>query len=628
MNIQIQLCGMLILVLLYIFYKSNKTLQLYTERVFHRTMCVAIISLFLDILSIVMIVNRQKIPLFFVNAICKFYIITLVWMTMMALDYVLTDLYSETVHKRITKKIFLLTAIQSLIVCLVPIYIYENGKEVYTYGPAVLCVYGFVLLYMLSTVVVIFRYIQKMNKRRVLAIVLWMSIWIIAAMIQFLNNELLIVGFASAIGVLILFVIIENPEANLDKKLGCFNSYALTEYGKLLIERDESFSLMEVCFGKLDALEEYGLDMETIMQKVLHLANRYTGTKAFKNINSNLLIIGKNSKQLRGFGEKVLEVLADYDILHRDAGVILVLKGNSFVKVEDLFHFLTFVRNRYEGDKSRVFIADEDVIMKYRERSLIETQIADALEDDRVEVFYQPIYSNKEHKFTSAEALVRIRKEDGNLLPPGVFIPVSEKSGQIIELGDRIFEKVCELLKNTEGYGLGIHYIEVNLSVVQCEIVDLADRLISIIEKYGVNPSKINLEITETASIKVKTNLEKNMKKLIDYGFTFSLDDFGKGESNLMYMVEMPVSLVKLDYDMSKAFFSSEKAKHVVRAVVNMAHDMNMKLVAEGIETKQETEDICREGIDYIQGYYYAKPLPEDEFLTFMENKNQKAAVR
>ena len=167
---------------------------------------------------------------------------------------------------------------------------------------------------------------------------------------------------------------------------------------------------------------------------------------------------------------------------------------------------------------------------------------------------------------------------------------------------------------------LGIHYIEVNLSVVQCEKENLAERLISIIEKYQIKPEWINLEITETASIKARKSLLTNMNKLIEYGFSFSLDDFGKGESNLMYVVEMPVSIIKLDYDMSKAFFQNPKAQHVVRAVVGMAHGMNLHVVAEGIEEQAEIDAMEQEAIDYIQGYFYSKPIPMDEFLQFVKN--------
>ena len=115
-----------------------------------------------------------------------------------------------------------------------------------------------------------------------------------------------------------------------------------------------------------------------------------------------------------------------------------------------------------------------------------------------------------------------------------------------------------------------------------------------------------------------------SMKKLIEKGFTFSLDDFGKGESNLMYVVEMPVSIVKLDYDMSKAYFNTQKAKHVVKAVVGMAHELNLKIVAEGIETENEIRTMREEGIDYIQGYYYSKPIPQEEFIAFVRQHNLK----
>ncbi len=624
MNIQMQLCGLLILLLLHIFYRSSKNLQLYTERIFYYTMCVATVSLCLDMLSLVVIRYRQQLPMVLVNGVCKVYIISLVWVTMSALKYVLTDLFSEMLHKNKAKILNTICIFQGILVALLPIRIYENGKQVYTYGPAVLGVYTFVALYMLATIIVMIKFHQKMNKRRVLAICLWMGIWFVAALIQFIINELLIVGFASAIGMLILFVIIENPEANLDKKLGCFNSYALTEYVRGLMESGENFSLLEISFGKLQALEEYGVDMVSVLQKVLQSVKRHTHALAFRNINSNLLVVGNNSKQLNELGKIVLDILSDYDVLHKEVMTTLVVQGNSFRETNDLFHFLTFVRNRYGNDKSKVFLADEAVIMKFRERTLIEFKIREALEEDRVEVFFQPIYSNREGAFTSAEALVRIRERDGNLLPPGIFIPIAEQSGQIVEMGDRVFEKVCEFLKNTNIKEIGLRSIEINLSVVQCEMVDLADRLISIIEKYGVEPAMINLEITETASINAKAILEENMRKLISYGFTFALDDFGKGESNLMYVVEMPVSFVKLDYDMSKAYFSSKKARHVVKAVVAMAHDMDMKLVAEGIETEEEKERICKEGIDYIQGYYYSRPLPVDEFIRFIRSNNMK----
>lgn len=621
MNIQFQICGLSILLLILIFYKSHKTLQLYKEKFFYVALCIMIVSLSGDILSLVAIHYREKLPLFLVNFICKTYVVSLIWGTLSALIYVYTDIIPEVRHKVLTRRLIVFTALESLLIYLLPLYIYVNGQAVYTYGPSVIGVYIFVLLYILYTLTVTIMYRKRINPRIRAAIVLWMVIWMVCAGIQFLNSALLIVGFASAIGVLILFVIMENPEANLERRLGCFNAYALTEYLNQMFERKKIFSVMEISFDNTGLLEEKGMDVNGILCEILHVLDRYDDILTFKSINLSLVLISAKREELEKAWNAILEKFAKDDVFQKVVMVVLTDQTDSISNLDKLFRFLSFVRAECSEQKGKLNIADANMVARYEERDRVEQDISDALAEDRVEIFLQPIFSNNEKGFTSAEALVRIRKRDGGFLSPEIFIPVAEESGQILELGERVLEKVCQFLQDTEVTKLGVHYIEVNLSVIQCEKMGLSDRLISIIERYGIDPTLINLEITETASISARKVLLENMKRLIEYGFTFSLDDFGKGESNLMYVVEMPVSIVKLDQDMSKAFFCSEKARHAVRTMINMAHDMEMKVVSEGIETKEEMETLKAEGIDYIQGYYYSKPLPVDEYLEFLRKQ-------
>lgn len=618
MNIQIQSFGLLILALLYVFYKSNKTLQLYSEKVFRRTLYISIISLSLDIFSIVCINFSYAIPGFVVTAVCKLYIVSLLWEMVSVLCYVLTDRFPEKKHVRITEIIAIIVLVQSIIVAFMPISVYHSGMVVYTYGASVMTVYAFSIIYIICITGSIFAFRKKINKRRRFAVGMWMTLWIAAAITQYLDNSLLIVGFASVIGMLIMFVVMENPESNLDRRTGCFNSYALSEYSRRLFERKKKFSLLEIRAVKEENAQEEDDISEFPLQKTASLAAANKELFVFRNVN-DLIIISENTELLRNVSDRlIIEANNECKSCKSHVGV-LVKHGEQFSNISELVRFLAFVSGSYAENEDKLYIADENTIKKYRERAVIEQEITDALDEDRVEVYLQPIYSNTEKKFTSAEALVRIRQKDNSLLSPGIFIPFAEDSGLIIRLGERVFEKVCGFLKNIDAEKLGVHYIEVNLSVVQCEMDDLAERLISIIEKYDVNPNLINLEITETASVTSQSVLLKNMEKLIEYGFTFSLDDFGKGQSNLMYVVEMPVSIIKLDYDMSKAFFSSPKAKQVVRAVVSMAHGMNLKLVAEGIETKEEIDGMNKENIDYIQGFYYSKPLPMPEFISFIQ---------
>lgn len=169
-----------------------------------------------------------------------------------------------------------------------------------------------------------------------------------------------------------------------------------------------------------------------------------------------------------------------------------------------------------------------------------------------------------------------------------------------------------------------MNYIEVNLSVVQCNYVNLAEDLIKIMEKYKVDPSYINLEITETASLSAKRILLDNMKSLVKYGVHFALDDFGTGQSNLNYIVDMPVDIVKFDRMMTNSYFENGKAKYVMDAAMQMIHGMNLKIVSEGIETKQQYDAMEHLGINYIQGFYFSKPLPKDQFIAFLEGKTAK----
>ena len=169
---------------------------------------------------------------------------------------------------------------------------------------------------------------------------------------------------------------------------------------------------------------------------------------------------------------------------------------------------------------------------------------------------------------------------------------------------------------------LGLHYIEVNLSTIQCLQENFALTIIETAKKYNVNPKYINLEITETGQV-AKQILLKNMEMLKEYGFTFSLDDFGTGNSNLNYIVEMPVDIVKFDKTMVNSYFNNEIASYVMNSTINMIKGLGYRIVFEGIETYEQTLVVKKNNIEYIQGYYYSKPISQTDFIQFIKNNNK-----
>lgn len=425
MHIQFQLCGLCILGLLIVFYKSHKNLRLYKEKLFFFVLCMITVSLMGDVLSLFAIKYRSWLTPWFVKAVCKTYLVCLICGSWSTLIYILADFLPQNKHKKIGVPMILLMILEGALILLTPIYIYDQADQVYTYGPSVMVNYLFNVVHIISILTVTYVFRKKLNPRRRFSITLWMLIWIVAAGIQFMNNELLLVGFASALGVLVLFTVIENPESNIERRLGCFNSYALNEYLIEMYETRKDFSLLEISLDNLKAFEERSIDTNEIMKKLVSLCKK--DVLLFKNIQLSLVLTSPDKESLTASAEAVMNEFSDSDIFLESATLTLIPHANIFSNPDELFRFLAFVQNECTDKRGTLIQANDELISKFRDQYLIEQEIRDALTEDRVELFLQPIYSNNDKCFTSAEALMRIRKRDNELLSPGLFIPIAEK---------------------------------------------------------------------------------------------------------------------------------------------------------------------------------------------------------
>lgn len=364
---------------------------------------------------------------------------------------------------------------------------------------------------------------------------------------------------------------------------------------------------------------------KVLLDIVLH-ADQIKDVKVFKTLERELVFLTSSQERMWETYRNVKDYIDSY--WRQKVSPCFVVLPNSLAlgSVEELFQMLRLFRvDKRKNQTDNSIVLDENRIHKYKEREKTEAMIRSAIEEDRIEVYFQPIYSTRQHRFVSAEALTRIRRQDGTIVTPGAFVPIAEKNGLISRIGENVFDQVCAFIQKNRLWEQGIGYVEVNLSVRQCEDPKLAETYIRIMERYGLDPSCVILEITESASIRLRDILLENMRVLMDYGVKFALDDFGNGESNLNYIVDMPVSIVKFDRDMTQAYFSSYKAKFVMEAAMHMIHDMKLEVVSEGVETEEQARAIEALGIEYIQGYYFSRPLPGAEFLKFVAGSGQQA---
>ncbi len=283
--------------------------------------------------------------------------------------------------------------------------------------------------------------------------------------------------------------------------------------------------------------------------------------------------------------------------------------------IDRMGEFAQIAKNNIKGSSESMisFFDDAD-----RERLLSEEEIEksmnDALKNEEFHVYLQPKYLAREETIYGAEALVRWHNEGGVPISPSNFIPLFEKNGFIIELDYYMLKKVCELLADWLDKGYDPVPVSVNISRLHFANAHLAEIIAEIVDSYGIPRNLIELELTESAFLQNKQMLINTVIRLKEYGFLVSMDDFGAGYSSLNSLKDLPLDTVKLDGELFRITEEVERGLCVIRNTITMAKDLHMKVVAECIETKEQVEFLCKVGCDIIQGYYFARPMPAEQF--------------
>ena len=247
----------------------------------------------------------------------------------------------------------------------------------------------------------------------------------------------------------------------------------------------------------------------------------------------------------------------------------------------------------------------------------IESEFPEALKNDEFEVWYQPKYDMRNKKICGAEALIRWRKKDGSLVPPDKFIPVFENNGQIIQLDEEVIKKVCKDIKEMSCLGCEIHPISVNLSRLHLEYQGIVKRIEDLLKEYDIDSSKIAFEITESVFLNNNDKLNNIVDELHKLGFKVEMDDYGTGISTLTSISESSFDTLKLD----KSFIDNignPKMDIIIKSTIDMARKLNMKIIAEGIETQDQAEFLVSNNCFIAQGYYFSKPISKNDYFALL----------
>lgn len=469
--------------------------------------------------------------------------------------------------------------------------------------------------------------ISKANK---VAVYLFVILGCGGTIIQLFFSQLYISTFAISICILITLFIIQKPSNGIDPKVGMPNYNSFTQIFQLHITGMNECSIFLVYIENV-ALMNQAIGVSKV-DGLLNQIGRYLNGSSKENtfyLGGNVFAVILNTTNEERLQSFVSQVNGRFEQpwIHEDTEIYMKMRllelhiPKDANTIEGIQAFKDFLKDPVNKNK-QYLQAKDTTIAKTRRKMQIEHALKRALAEDGFEIYYQPIYSTCEKKIRSAEALIRLHDPELGFIPPDEFILIAESNGMILEIGDIVFEKVCKFLSQQTTERLGIHYIEVNLSVVQCMQEELAEKLLTVMQRYNIPYGSVNLEITETAANSSPIMLIRNMNKLYNKGITFSLDDFGTGYSNMNAIMELPLDIIKFDKSLISSVDHSPKGKIIFLSSVAMVKQMNMKIVAEGIETEEQKQLMEESEIEYLQGYFFSKPVPQEAFVDYVMHFN------
>ena len=507
---------------------------------------------------------------------------------------------------------------------------YFDSNLNFVKGWGYIVIYLVAAIYLFSAVYKIILLRKEASRSQRFTVYFYIAMCIIAAMIQGMNYSLVIIGFIASVSTMMVFLSLVNPTNYFDKEMDLLNLTAFRDVYAQLAFKDKPFRIIGLqMIGIRFLTETIGLEnkQEVLRQFSVKLRNACGKYQLYRVSGSRIYIFIPNDDKIeqriienihKVFEESIL--MADFRISLTDHIVVYKYPDDSkgIVDTEDLIR--STLHSIFDEEPGTVARVDQAVLAKKSRELKILQIMKKAVRRGDFYVVYQPIYSFEQNRFTTAEALVRLENDELGEVSPEEFIPIAERHGMILQIGEFVFETVCRFVLHHRIWEKGIEYIHVNLSVIQCMQEKLADQLFRIMDLYNLDYRYINLEVTESAAIASSEVLMDNMARLIERNMNFSLDDFGTGFSNTATLIKYPFHTIKLDKGMVWDAMHNGKAEIILRNTIEMVKMLNMEIVAEGAETPEQVEKLREMGVDFVQGFYYSKPISRDDFIQLISD--------
>ena len=503
-------------------------------------------------------------------------------------------------------------------------YVDDTYSFVRNWGEAVIYIGS--LFFLVHAFIKLGKTWRALTVKRRTGLILFAGITMLGIVLQMCYQDLKVELFAEAIGLTGVMMIIENEDDRIDGETGLYNRQAfMMDLGGYLINDIPLHAIsLRINTPEIISRKRGNANRELVEKRVADylttVQKRYNIYKIGRRTYV-VVVFNQTDEQVLSLANTIME---RFDKPWQLIDTMVLLSGSLLVadiprQLDSLADALYMFDSFKPGKDNRKVLSGEDLDRILR-GSAIEKSISNGLAEGKFEVYYQPTFTIDGRKLHGAEALVRLHDDDMGMLFPDEFIPVAENIGLIDAIDDFVLMEVCKLIKEQNLEDGTIDCINVNLSVMQLMKPGFVDHINNIVEMTGVDKKFINFEVTESISASSYEMMNSVINDLKKDGFLFSMDDYGTGYSNMRALASMNLDCIKIDKSILWEAEKSYLGKIILENSIRMIHQMDLDILVEGVETEDQIKLLEPLGVNYLQGYFFSKPVPKDKFLTFIES--------
>lgn len=629
--IELDICALLITSLILWVIFQRRELPTMKNITFVILIVLTFLASLFDLVSVYAIEHVDTIPLGLNYFLQMLYSIPFISIPMVYYIYIM----SMTIQNRIISRgrialIVVTYGIELFLVLTTPFthwHFYFNEAMEYSHGWGVYVTYGLSFFFIVLCLIDITHYKKRLSVKQTAIILLICFACAAGVFVQLFFNQVLLVCFVVAFCELVACFTIQDSNRSFNASTGTFTLKSFEFMLLTLFRQKKSFTVFCLEPKNYSKLNET-LSVNTLDELAIYIASSLRDL-APKNLVYRLspfrfaLVTEQSPDELAPLIDELVE---RYQHPFRADGISLYLTPvMCTVRVPEAASYLEDVMNavqdalhqaqKMEDSELHLVHSGESSLIHRRRENAITHVLRRAIQREEFVIHYQPIYSSRERRFVAAEALLRLTEKSLGDIPPSEFIPIAEKTGIMPQISRIVIEQVCTFIADNRLWEKGIRHIGINLTTSECINELLPTEAARIMDRYHIPCNMINFEVTESAIQDHNKRFLETVRSMSSLGTTFTLDASYSAFSEEGLIFDAPFRQVKLSKAFLDASMNSEAKQTLLKHTISLFRDLNLEIVAVGIETKEQAEELSLYGCHYYQGYYYSHPLPEKDLL-------------